>query len=329
MEYTLFTGITGELGRAIAASIHNTDSKAACVIRKDAVEYDIDLSRFKVLKSDIADRRSLFKYTDELRGKVCAVVHMASVRAPSPREQLRNVIVNGSLNLYDFANEIGCPRFIFLSSILAAGWKKRGSEPIDEEYIPDTGRLCYFGRMKLLAEERLLERACHNSTKLASFRVGNIYGPPTKLSFIKFVADMIRERKSVFYNRAKNSVMWAPIYIQDAIECIFLLTKKDIVSNEVYFLTGSEYPELEELTRRIAKLMNAPTDWMETGKKEKLHLAIAKTADRVRSIIGREPFPDYVYSNKKLERDIGFIPKTTLAEGLPLTVGWALSKGTI
>ena len=331
MKYVLFTGITGQLGTALMEPLIGKGVPAACIIRKDRNNYELDLGRFKVLKADIRDRKTLFKYAGEMKGAVDTLVHMASVGPGRPDDELHDTIFKGTMNLYEFAEDIGCRKFIFLSSILAVGGAMPGMSSITEDYEPREARLCYFGKMKLRAERELLARSGKGFTKVTVVRLGNVYGPPSKLSFVKFVADMLRRKNKMkmIYHRARHSVMWAPIYLHDVIDCLFLLIGKEDFNNEVYFLTGSERCTLEYLAGIISGLIGVPLGDMELNKREKLSYYAGKALDYARIILRVPSFPDYVYSNKKIERELGFKPKVTVSEGVPQTVKWALAKGIL
>lgn len=326
-ECTLFTGITGQLGRAIVEHFTaESCGEAACILRKDALSYDMDLSRFKILRADISDREALLKCAEDMRGKVHTLVHMAAVNHGHSKKDIHDTVLKGAINLYDLAREIGCRKYIFLSSILAAGWAPRGVPFLDENSRPRKGDLSYFGKMKLQAEEELLRMAENGMPKVVILRLGNVYGPPTKLSFVKFVAEVLKDRKKIFYHRAKDSVMWAPIYIQDVIDCILLLLKKPSFENRVYFLTGSERATLGEISKPISDALHLSMEDMSLDRSESIRFLIWRSIDRLRAFAGRPSFPDFIYSNKRIDDELGFSPKVDLGEGLKKTMGWALSK---
>ncbi len=323
----LFTGITGQMGRAIAERIPIKGINASYILHKDAGSYDMDLGSTKVICADISDREALFKHVKDLKSKVSVLVHMAAVGHGHPEDEIRDTVFTGAINLYEFAKEIGCERYIFLSSILAAGWLPRGIPYIDESFNPHKKSLCFFGKMKLQAEEELLRMAGRGIPKVVILRLGNVYGPPTKLSFVRYVADIILKKKKMLYRRAKDSVMWAPIYIQDVIDCIFLLLEKPLFKNNIYFLTGSEQPELHDIARLVSDALHTPMTGLELGFTEKILYRFWQALDTARGFIGRPSFPDFKYSNKKIEADIGFAPKVKLDEGIRRTIEWGLSQG--
>lgn len=325
----LITGITGELGSALAEVLLERNVPTACIIRKDRGEYGLNLGCFRVFKADITDREGLFECVDKLRGKVSAVVHMASARRDRSESELYKTIVDGTLHLYDFAMEVGCTKFLYFSSTFAAGGVPRGLSYIDETFTPKKNRLGYFGRMKLVAEEELLSLSKDNITKVIILRAGNIYGPPTKLSFIRIVADIINKRDKVLYHRAKHSVIWSPIFIQDAIELILKLLNEKEFNNQVYFLTGSEVVELDLLIKILMDEMRIPGKDMELGFGTKCQFILKKLVDYFRYAVNSPSFPNSVYSNNKLMNDFGFTPKIGVREGVVFTYRWARANGMI
>src|SRR3989338_11379694 len=111
-QYTLITGITGELGTALVENLIERKIPAVCIVLKDEKDYDLNLSHFKILKADITDKGSLLKYAQELKGNVHTLIHMASARRDRPENEQYKSIVEGSLYLYDFAKEIGCQKYL-------------------------------------------------------------------------------------------------------------------------------------------------------------------------------------------------------------------------
>ena len=105
----LVTGITGQLGSALSRRIIAQGRKCAVFLRREGNPYAVDLKHFKVFTADITKRESLFTHANELRGKVDTIIHMASARGSSGKKLLFDNIVCGSVNLYEFANEIRCP----------------------------------------------------------------------------------------------------------------------------------------------------------------------------------------------------------------------------
>ena len=325
----LITGITGQLGMALSKRLNERKERVVCFIRKPRNEYPRDFGGLELLEADLTDRRAVFAYAKQLKDRIGTVVHMAGLPDGHPRKVLRENIYEASISMYEFANEIGCPKFIYLSSILAAGPVPHDRAFIDEGFDPPSSRLCYFGKMKLKTEKKLKELSDHSMTKTVMIRPGNIYGQP-KLSFIKFVSRLIMKRNRVFYQRAKRSAMWSPVHTQDVIDCIFRLLDESAFDGKTYFLTAGRKVTLEEVTGIICDALGVPlADMEELTSFEKGHLALRKAIDFCRGLSGRPSFPDYVYSNDSIRRDLGFLPKVGLRDGIIETVDWAKNEGLL
>lgn len=317
------------MGTALAERLAERRMPVVCFVRKPEDRHRPDLKDFKVLNADITERETVFRYRGDLDGKVGTIVHMASLGDSAPRRELFKTILKGTSDLYDFANEIRCPRFIYFSSILAAGWVPKGKQYVDEDYISSPRRLCYYGKMKLEAERKLIGSSRINFTKTVVLRPGNIYGRP-KLSFVKFIVGLLKGRNKVFYQRAKDSVMWAPVHTQDVIDCIFMLLGKKSFNNQVYFLTSQEIAALKDICRIISGTIDFPLSEMDQlNPREKGELALHRAIDTLRSILGRPSFPNFIYSNEKMKKDFGFVPKVNLEEGIAETIRWAKKEGLL
>lgn len=328
MKRILITGITGELGSALARRIKTSRIPATCLIRNSTKKTLTGLDGCEILNVDITNREDIFKNSAALRGKIDTIVHLASARAGFPKKEIHDTIYNGSVNLYDLAEDIKCRKYLFFSSILAAGWAPHGIGCIDEKFTPSKERLSYFGKIKLETEKKLLELSKDGFTKIIILRPGNIYGPP-KMSFISFIVEILKKRKKIFYQRAKNSVMWTPIYIQDVIDCVFRLLEEDAFNNETYFLTGSEIATVERLSSIVSNAIGIRLENLEIPSCEKWRLSLRIALDSLRGFVGRPSFPNFIYSSKKITDDFGFIPKVNLTDGIPLTIEWASKRGLI
>ncbi len=325
----LITGITGQLGRALRERLRNFDVPVYCLIRKPKDTYSFDFGDLQIFEADITKRESIFRHAEDLRGKVGVIFHMASLPHGYPKKELYENIFEGTVNFYEFANEICCPKFLYFSSILTAEWAPKGKAFIDENHIPQRSKLCYFGKMKLAAETKLLELSAENATKTIVLRLGNVYGPP-KLSFIKFVTELLKGRRKIFYQRAKGSAMWAPVFTQDVLDCMMMLSQRGSFNNQVYFLTGNGAKTLGEIANIIAPLAGIDIEEMDgLNPFQRCHLATRRAIDALRGLTGRPSFPNFAYSNEKLRKDFGFSPKTELKDGILLTFKWGRREGLL
>ncbi len=327
----LVTGITGELGRALRKRIE-TDfpgRQIFCFIRKPAGSYGTDWKGITPLEADLTCRSALFAHAAALSGRIDTLIHMASVRDKAPQRQLQACIFDGTRDLYEFAAQIGCPKFLFLSSILAAGWVYPHEKPLEENAPAQENRLCAFGKMKRATENWLLERAASHSPKVTVLRLGNVYGEP-KLSFIAFVASLLRQNRTVFYRRAKDSVMWSPIHTQDVIDALFLLTRQRSFTNRVYFLTGAQQLNLAQLAGLVAPELGLRTDTLDSLKgAHKAEYAIRRLYDLARRATGRPSFPDFRFCTRRIQDELGFTARCPLEEGIPETIRWARRDGLL
>ncbi|GEM_PF-5927856 len=324
MNDVLFTGITGRLGIPLQGALRKRGISVACIIRRDAKEYACDLGGFKLLRADIASKESMAGIEGEIKGKVETTVHMATVGINSREEDMRKTIVEGSANVFRCAESSGCRNFLYLSSIAAAGWALPGEGPIDERSAIDKRRLGRFGRMKREAEERLLGMSGRSAMKTIVLRLGNVYGPPTKLSFVKPIWEMLKRRDRLYYNRIKNSCMWSPVYIDDVIDCILMLIERGLFSDGVYFLTGDENPRVEAIAGMMAAMISIRIEDMRLRRRDLAYFSLRKLPDLVRGCLRNPSFPDFAYSNERLKKVLGYIPKVGLEDGLKRTLKWAI-----
>src|SRR3712207_766721 len=126
-------------------------------------------------QGDVRDREGL---AEAFRG-ADAVAHLAfAIYGNAPRETLRAINVEGTMNAFHAAADAGVPRFVYASSVASYGFHADNPIGITEEWpIRGSERLFYSAEKAEI--ERLLEEAATQrpGIELTLFRPTIVVGP--------------------------------------------------------------------------------------------------------------------------------------------------------
>jgi len=193
----LLTGATGFLGRhVLKALLRDTDLLLVCLVRDGQkinasqrllnalTELEIDspenLARITVVSGDIALHRFGLseKIYDELSKDVGRVYHCAAhVNWARNYRQLREINVNGSLEVIRFACERRCKPLVFVSTIAVCfAFEHSGAVTEDTDMLPHIERMPLgYAQSKCVAES-LLRQACNRGLPVTILRPSLISG---------------------------------------------------------------------------------------------------------------------------------------------------------
>ncbi|MFA9480487.1 NAD-dependent epimerase/dehydratase family protein, partial [Phycisphaerales bacterium AB-hyl4] len=147
MPYTLITGASGLIGRALSTSLNANGGTTPLAMSRRGADLDVasvqgDFARFE-------DLRQLDRYEIE------AVVHLGAVTGGCSEHDAMAVNVEGTRCLMRYLIDRGCRRFVLASSIAAVGLQspdfRPRSFPIADEHPCDDRH--GYGFSKYLMEE--------------------------------------------------------------------------------------------------------------------------------------------------------------------------------
>lgn len=281
------------------------------------------------LQADITNDSWLDQIGNKLEKRVRFVVHLAALgNQPDISEGFyQKVNVNGTINVFKMTHNICCPYFIFASSVDAAGPCEKNRIPINESF--ECRPVSLYGKSKLEGEKKIMSLAQELSIQFSILRFGNVYGE-NNLSFIKYIADALKTRNLYFLNRTEGIHMWHPVFIDDVLDCIVNIMKKELFYNQVYFLTGDEMPKNQHLIEIISRELGYSLEEISLRScKEKIFFRLRQLVSTLTKgpLENRSIFK--AYSNQKAAKELGFSPHTSLKEGIPRVVKWAQKQELI
>ena len=177
-ESVLITGASGFLGfHIINAALQANLNVFAAVRAKSNISHLSDLP-IKIIQLDYENPLSLSE--DFKQKKYNYIIHAAGITKANYEAEynLINNIYTSNLALAASEIQVHLKRFVFISSLAAAGPLKSIEGAIEESMIPNP--VTAYGRSKLNAENNL----CKHSFPITILRPTAIYGPREKDLFI-------------------------------------------------------------------------------------------------------------------------------------------------
>jgi nucleoside-diphosphate-sugar epimerase len=257
------------------------------------------------------------------------VFHAAAVLKGLHERDLLRVNAEGTRNLAA-ASVAATPRparFVYVSSLAAAGPSPGGTRPHTENTAPQP--LTWYGRSKLAGEDAVRAAA---GLAWTIVRPPIVFGP--------------RERDVLGYFRiARRGFLpvvgaadrfYSLIYVEDLVEGLVRAAVAPVSAGQVYYLAGPEVVSWVELGRLIAAALGV------TGRTLRLPEAVAVLAGHAADLIARargrpEIFssqkvvemlaPAWVCSAEKAARELGWRAATPLPEALANTARWYREHG--
>jgi UDP-glucuronate 4-epimerase len=209
--------------------------------------------------------------------------------------------VLGTLNVFEAAKRLKLSRVLYASSSSVYGLNKKS--PMSESDRTDTQISVYAAPKK--ANEALAHSYNHlygiETVGLRFFTVYGTWGRPD-LALFKFVKNISAGKPIDVYNRGKMKRSFT--HISDIVAGIVaVLNQKPSGRNEMYNLGGAEALPLLTFIKLIEQ---------ELGKKAERHLMPMQAGD----------VPETVADWSKAHKELGFIPKMSMHEGIVEFVQW-------
>jgi nucleoside-diphosphate-sugar epimerase len=235
------------------------------------------------------------------------------------------------MNLVETCAEVnpGLRRFVYVSSIAAAG---PSSSPVTRDENAPARPANEYGKTKLLGEEAVKEHG--EELPFVIIRPTNVYGPG-EAEFLA-IARIVRKRvKPLIGNGRKQMTLCA---VWDLVDVLVMAAVDDRAVGNTYCITDGQTYSYREIVDAIAALLDV------TGFTIPLHHPALATLLSLRnlagSITGRRSFLTVkrlralkdaylLFDGSRAERELGFVPRITLEEGLRRTIDWYRSEGML
>jgi nucleoside-diphosphate-sugar epimerase len=207
-------------------------------------------------------------------------------------------------------------RFIYLSSLSAAGPSKNGT-PIQEDSVPSP--VSNYGKSKLEGENAVLKY--NDLIPITILRPPAVYGPRDKdlLVFFKMI------KKGIFADWGK--CYYSLLYVDDLVQGIILSAVSRDAEGKIYFLSDKRFYTNEEIVNEISSALNTKVLRLKLPRFIMPFCSFIGERTNKHGIINRDKMRELNHSHwicnaEKARKEIGFIPKVGIKEGIKWTADW-------
>lgn len=318
----LVTGATGLLGSHVVDQLVTSGRSVRAMVLPGENTERLDSQGVEVVRGDMGDHASLKSAVRDIE----RVLHCAAKTGPwGPLPEYQRANVDGLRALVDAALAAGVSRFVHVSSITVLGNDVGGSA---DESAPLRVEPNPYSRTKVTGERLIGDYIRGQQAPITIVRPGWIYGPRDAASFGRF-ATMIRDGKMVVIGTGQNHVPL--IYVTDVANGVILASEAPAAVGNTYLLVNDERVTQNDYLTAIARELGvqAPTRHIPY----RLAVTLGATAEVVARAthMSKPPIMRYGlqlsggenrFDISRARRDLGFVPKVMLAEGVRESVNW-------
>lgn len=326
----LITGAAGFLGGHLADLLLERGEQPRALIRPGDSGERLVAAGADVHIADIGDRAAM----EAAVHGVDRVLHCAARTGPwGPAAGYTQTNVHALEAVVRAAMAADVQRIVHVSSITVHGNDVRGqadeSGPLRVEPNP-------YSRSKV-AGERLLQRMIRDEAALVTVvRPGWIYGPRDWASFGR-LARMIESGRMAMFGSGTNRLPL--IYVRDAAEGVLRASIADRAEGRTYLLVNDEPVTQRQYLAAIAAQLGVPPPQRRIPYQ--LALLAATCAESLGRLTRRQQPPpvtrygiqllggDNRFRVSRARRELGFAPRTGLAEGVRRSVQWYLGASRV
>lgn len=321
----LVTGATGFTGGHLARALQRRGYLVRALVRCEEKAAALARDGIELAVGDVTNPADVER---AVRG--ChTVYHIAALyrEAKHPDEVYWKVNAEGVRNVLDAAERAGVERIVHCSTVGVHGDVQ---VPADEDAPFAPGDI--YQETKLAGEQIARERFA-NGLAGTVVRPAGIYGPGD-MRFLKLFRAV---KRGTFRMIGSGRTFYHLTYIDDLVEGIILAGEHPNAPGNTYILAGPRYTSLNELVEHTARAVGS------AAPRGHIPLAPVKLAarltERVCRPLGLEPplherrvdffVKDRGFSSEKARRELGYVPRVDLQEGLRRTAAWYRTAGLL
>jgi nucleoside-diphosphate-sugar epimerase len=220
----LLTGVTGFVGRVVAAQLTAGGHQVSGLVRDPAKAADLEAAGVGLRSGDVTDRASV---TAAVEGAE-AVVHLAAwYQVGARNDRAEEINVGGTRNVLEAAWRAGASRIVHVSS-LAVNSDTHGLVR-DESFRFEGRHLSEYDRTKWMAHYEVAVPLAESGAPVLIVQPGLIYGPGDESGMGRLVRDWLAGRSTPY--GASSAYNWG--HVED--------TARGIISAMEQGRTGQSY----------------------------------------------------------------------------------------
>lgn len=289
VETVLLTGAAGLIGGAVASRLRSAGVAFVGIDRTSAM-----VDGNQVVECDVRDIHKLYALANEHH--FTAIIHCGAYSGPflggeNPAAVVA-VNVGGTANLLELARVHKHRRFVFCSSVSAAG---PTSGRTDERLLLKPSSI--YGATKAACEHLVTTYGQVFNFETVCLRFSAVWGPQRSMpcALGSMIKDAVDRKPTRLGEGGDFPTQY--LHVDDAAEAIFSALTSTRLTQPAYFVTGGETITLAEVANRVG--------------------AIVPEAD-IKIGPGGDPTYDWQeeFDISAAHRDLGFTPRVGLDEGI-------------
>lgn len=313
MKTYLVSGATGFVGRELVPALERQGGRVVGLVRKaktssaggDVIEAGDDFAHIDSAWPD--------GFRPDCIIHLAARVHVMHDTAADPLAAFRAVNVDAALRLAEAGVRAGARRFVYVSSIKALGENSDPGRPLRETDEPRP--VDPYGQSKREAEVALLELGQRTGLEVVIVRPPLVYGPGVGANFLSLMGVVA---KGWPLPLGKADAPRSLVSIDNLVSAVVACADHPAAAGEIYHVSDARDVSVSQLVRLIAGAMHRRANLVPvpvpvlrmigsvTGKTE----TIRRLVDPLRLDV------------EKLERQLGWVPPSSIEATLARTVEW-------
>ncbi len=311
----LVTGATGFIGSHLAEELVKQGYNVTCLVRKGSDLKWIEGLTKNLYYGDCGDEKSL----NGLSPYFDYVFHAAGLTKARRDEDFFYANVKGTENLLKAVSGKmpGLKRLVFLSSLAAAGPSRNGSL-VNEDSEPSP--VSRYGESKLKGEQLL--SGYRAGIPITIIRPPAVYGPRDRDFYVLF--RMLKKGFYPYWGKCYYSLL----YVEDLVTAIIRAAESKEAEGKTYFISDSKVYTNDDIAEEIANVFRTrPIKVKIPMALMSILIGIGGRLSSGPSLFNRDKLRELSYESwicdpSKAEKELGFVPKVTLKEGIKWTADW-------
>ncbi|NTU57338.1 MAG: NAD-dependent epimerase/dehydratase family protein [Chlorobiaceae bacterium] len=326
----LVTGSTGFIGSRTVDALVRQGVKVRVLLRPESAPALPDSGR-----PGVEECRAGYRDADALGRAVTgvsAIIHLAGVTKAVDEVGFFDGNVLPVENILKAARQHnpGLERFLLVSSLAAAGPASSSYPGVRESDMPNP--VSAYGRSKLLGEEAALRHA--GNIPVTIVRPPAVYGPGDR-DILEFFG-MMKKGYLVSPGSCKRQ-RFSMVHVDDLIEGMLLALRSEVAVGGTYFISAPRAYGWEEIIAAARPVLGFGR-LLRISLPEPVVFGLGAVFGAAAGLTGKpalinrdkanELVQDYwVCCAEKADSELGFVARTTLTEGIAMTLQWYQRKG--
>jgi nucleoside-diphosphate-sugar epimerase len=316
----LVTGGTGFIGSHLAKALVAEGHDVRCLVRKNSDLHRLSNSGVELIYGDILQTNSI----DEALSGIDIVYHLAGILGKwgIQDETYWAINVRGTKNMLEGSLKHGIARFIHCSTAGVTG--PSASIPQDESFPYNPSNI--YETTKAEAEKLVLQYHQDSGLSVVVIRPEFVYGPGDYHTYGLFKTI----KKGLFILIGGGKAIWHPTYIDDLIHGFLLSFNSKRANGQIYIIAGEKPVSIKELSYLISDTLDTSRPLLDIS--ERSAFILASSIENLGKALGFSPPLSTARvktlcrsswcSTRKARDELGYIPITTLADGIERTIEW-------